>query len=571
MKKIAIIGGGPSGLFVFKRLIEAKTLNVEVEIFEKKKELGPGMPYSRDGAGEEHITNVSGNEIPELETSVTQWIQSLEPETLKRFHIDAGNFNGYKVLPRLLFGEYLSDQFRQLISDAKEAGITVNIHRGREVTDIIDDTENNCVKVVTENESPRLFDYVVICTGHHWLKLHEGVVPGYFDSPYPPAKLNMLINHPVAIRGSSLTAVDAVRTLACHNGEFVKDKNDKISFKLSDGSKGFKMVLHSREGLLPAVRFHLEDSHLGKGNVLSKEEIENSKKENEGFLSLDLVFEKNFKEPLKEKDPEFYKKIAAMNMKEFVEFIMTLRESVDAFDLLYGEYIEAEKSISRKESVYWKEMLGVLSFVMNYPAKYFSAEDMLRLNKILHPLISIVIAYVPQSSVEEMLALHNSGILEIIPVGEDSYVEPGNESGAIYNYTDSSDQKKSIQFQTYIDAIGQPHLSYTSLPFKSLVANKTVSPAKIKFRDISIAVKEKESGNENVIIDERGHYLNVPGIAINDNFQVLDEFGAYNDRIFMMAVPYIAGYNPDYSGLDFCEAASKFVVQTILKELSVNN
>src|SRR5665213_1314831 len=245
------------------------------------------------------------------------------------------------------------------------------------------------------------------------------------------------------------------------------------------------MVLHSREGLLPAVRFHLEDSNLGKGNVLSKEEIENSKKENEGFLSLDFVFEKNFKEPVKEKDAEVYEKIAAMNMEAFVEFIMSLRESVDAFDLLYGEYIEAEKSINRKESVYWKEMLGVLSFVMNYPAKYFSAEDMLRLNKILHPLISIVIAYVPQSSVEEMLALHNSGILEIIPVGEDSYVEPGNESGAVYNYTDSFDQKKSIQFQTYIDAVGQPHLSYKSLPFKSLVANKTVSPAKIKFRDIS--------------------------------------------------------------------------------------
>ncbi|HEY5391032.1 MAG TPA: FAD/NAD(P)-binding protein, partial [Hanamia sp.] len=501
----------------------------------------------------------------------TQWIQSLDPGVLKRFNIGGDKFNGYKVLPRLLFGEYLSDQFRLLIRDAKEAGISVTIHRGQEVTDIIDDTENKCIKVITENDAPRLFHYVVICTGHHWLKLHEGKVPGYFDSPYPPAKLNMKINHPVAIRGSSLTAVDAVRTLACHNGEFVKDKNDKISFKLADESTGFKMVLHSREGLLPAVRFHLEDSHLGKGSVLSKEEIENSKNKNEGFLSLDYVFEKNFKEPVKEKDPEFYEKIAAMKMEEFVEFIMSLRESVDPFDLLYGEYIEAEKSINRKESVYWKEMLGVLSFVMNYPAKYFSAEDMLRLNKILHPLISIVIAYVPQSSVEEMLALHNSGILEIITVGEDSYVEPGNESGAIYNYTDFSDQKKSIQFQTYIDAVGQPHLSYNSLPFKSLVENKTVSPAKIKFRDIRMAVKEKESGNENVIIDERGHYLNVPGIAINDNFQVLDEFGAYNNRIFMMAVPYIAGYNPDYSGLDFCEAASKFVVQTILEELTVNN
>ena len=54
------------------------------------------------------------------------------------------------------------------------------------------------------------------------------------------------------------------------------------------------------------------------------------------------------------------------------------------------------------------------------------------------------------------------------------------------------------------------------------------------------------------------------GIAINDNFQIFDEFGGYNRRIFMMAVPYIGGFNPDYSGLDFCEAASARIVKTIL-------
>ncbi|MEO6837783.1 MAG: FAD/NAD(P)-binding protein [Ginsengibacter sp.] len=570
MKRIAIVGGGPSGLFIFKRLVEANDHDVSIEIFEKKKELGPGMPYSREGASEEHITNVSGNEIPEMEKSLTEWMRKQEPDTLKRFNIDADTFNGYKVVPRLLFGQYLSDQFRLLEQLAKEEGIPVTIHRGELVTDIIDGPSEKLVKITTDKNESHLFDYVIICTGHYWPELHEGIVPGYFDSPYPPAKLAMKINHPVAIRGSSLTAVDAVRTLALHNGEFVKDKDNKLSFKLADDSNGFKLILHSREGLLPAVRFHLEDSHLGKGSILTNDEIENNKKENEGFLSLDYVFEKNFKTPMKENDPVFYEKIRSMNMEEFVDFVMSVRESVDAFDLLYGEYIEAEKSIDRKESIYWKEMLGVLSFVMNYPAKYFSAEDMLRLNKTLHPLISIVIAYVPQSSVEEMLALHQSGLLEIISVGHDSYVEPGEEVGGTYFYTDTMNQQQSTHYKTYIDAVGQPHLSYTNLPFKSLVEQKTVSAAKIKFRESANATKEKETGNKSVIIDDNGSYLNVSGIAINDNFQVLDEFGAYNERIFMMAVPFIAGYNPDYSGLDFCEAASKLIVQRILKELTVN-
>ncbi|WP_192501012.1 hypothetical protein [Flavobacterium sp. PL002] len=57
--------------------------------------------------------------------------------------------------------------------------------------------------------------------------------------------------------------------------------------------------------------------------------------------------------------------------------------------------MEAEKSIKRQQSIYWKEMLATLSFAMNHPAKYFSAEDMQRLQTVLMPLIYIVIAFVP--------------------------------------------------------------------------------------------------------------------------------------------------------------------------------
>jgi hypothetical protein len=33
----------------------------------------------------------------------------------------------------------------------------------------------------------------------------------------------------------------------------------------------------------------------------------------------------------------------------------------------------------------------------------------------------------------------------------------------------------------------------------------------------------------------------------------------------LMAVPYIGGYNPDYSGLDFSEAASALIIKSIVK------
>ncbi len=55
----------------------------------------------------------------------------------------------------------------------------------------------------------------------------------------------------------------------------------------------------------------------------------------------------------------------------------------------------------------------------------------------------------------------------------------------------------------------------------------------------------------------------MPGIQINDYFQVIDQYGAANTQIYIMAVPHIAGLNPDYSGLDFCEEASKRIMKVI--------
>ena len=71
-KRIAILGGGPSGLFLFKKLIASRNKDIEIHIFERRNRLGAGMPYSSCGANDEHITNVSENEIPELVTSIAE-------------------------------------------------------------------------------------------------------------------------------------------------------------------------------------------------------------------------------------------------------------------------------------------------------------------------------------------------------------------------------------------------------------------------------------------------------------------------------------------------------------------
>lgn len=564
-KRIALLGGGPSALFMFKRLVDSGINGLEIQIFERNKKLGEGMPYSAQGANDEHITNVSSNEIPELVTSLADWIKTVSKDTLDKFHIDPDRFNEYKVLPRLLFGYYLSDQFALLQHQAKDKGIEFQVNYNSSVTDVIDNPGQQCVSVEINGTDQYQFDHVVICTGHNWPRRHEGLIKGYFDAPYPPLKLALQLDHPVAIKGSSLTAVDAIRTLARHNGYFEKDTSGKLEYHLKPESMNFKLILHTRNGMLPAVRFHLEDSHLNNDALLTESEIEQHMKDNEGFLSLDYVFERDFKLPIKAKQPGFYDHIKDMDLETFVEAMMEFRAQLDPFQLLKAEYAEAEKSIKRQESVYWKEMLGVLSFALNYPAKYLSAEDMQRLQKSLSPLISIVIAYIPQSSSEELLALHQAGVLNLISVGEQSRVAPNPEGGVTYHFQEQ-EQDMAVYYQTYIDCVGQPHLDFEDFPFKSLITNRTVSPAKLKFRSHDEAKIAMEQGKPVTLCDQGNYYLKVSGIAINDHFQIVDQYGAFNDRIYMMAVPYIGGFNPDYSGLDFSEAAS----DAIIKRLMIN-
>ncbi|WP_256006356.1 FAD/NAD(P)-binding protein [Pedobacter deserti] len=564
LKNIAIVGGGPGGLFMFKRLIESGRHDISIDVYEKKNKPGAGMPYSSEGANDEHITNVSGNEIPELVIPIEDWIQKVHADTLSRFNIDLDTFHEYKVLPRLLFGDYLCEQFNLLRKQSKEKGIQTSVFFNAEVTDLSDNADVKKVRVHLSDGTTKAYDHIIVCTGHLWPKDCEETENGCYDSPYPPAKLSLKVDFPIALKGASLTAIDAIKTLSQHNGRFSRNKAGQLVYTPDEDSKNFKIVMHSRSGLLPAVRFHSDDLLSSQYTRLSWEDIQRNREQNDGFLSLDYVFEKRFKDLMCEKHREFYDQIRDMQMEDFVSEMMARRLDIDPVQLFKAEYAEAEKSIRRKQSVYWKESLAVLSYAMNYPAKYFSAEDMQRLQKVLMPLISIVIACVPQRSAEEMIALFQAGVLEIIAVGDDSRVEVKPEGGVIYHYTDESGRRLEQAYDLFVDCTGQPHLAFKDFPFQALKEQRAVSPARVQFRNPENGIKALEEDSGLVEKDTEGRYfLRVPGIAINDSFQVVDAYNAYNERIYVMAVPFIGGYNPDYSGLDFCATASEVIMKSL--------
>ena len=561
---VAIIGGGPSGLFMYKRLVEKNIAGLKVSIFESRKQLGAGMPYSYEGATPEHLTNVSDHEIPALVSTIEDYVQSLSETALRSYGIDVDDFNRHKVVPRLLLGRYLSEQFMLLKRMADEKGIETQIHLGCQVSDIIDLENQTQVKIMVGSTDTYIVDKVIICTGHKWPTRYEGNVEHYFESPYPPSKLALKTDHAVGLRGASLTAIDAIRTIARHNGAFEALETGELRYQIDPGSENFKLLMHTRSGLLPAIRFHQEEPFLANKLLISEEELMLNRLENEGFVSLDFLFDRNFKAQFKEKDPDFYAIVEKLSLEDFVEAVLSLREQKDAFEGFRQEHEQALKSIRRRQSIYWKEVLSALSFTLNYPAKYMSAEDMLRLKKVLMPLISIVIAFVPQSSSRELLALHDAGRLEVVNVGTDSRVEPASDRGANYIYTDESGIEVKTHYKTFVDCVGQRPLDFEEFPFRSLVDNGNVSPAYLRFRSVERAKEQMLAGNDHMFVAPDGTiFLQVPGVKIDDSFRLVDHSGNASQRLFMMAVPYMGGYNPDYSGLDFCAATSAIIAGKI--------
>lgn len=564
---IGIVGGGPAALFVVKHLISENVTPQNLYIFEKGARLGAGMPYSREGAAGEHVANVSANELPELPEIFSSFIKR-KPYPHHPEFSDYHNINEYKVIPRLILGDYLEEQFKILVRDAGKMGIHVKVRTETTVTDIR--KKGDFFEIITESGEACECSVIILCTGHHWPKKYEQDIQGWYDSPYPPSKFSDPTNYPVAIRGTSLTAVDAVKTLARLNGKF-SQKDDETIYTLNEESPHFSLTLFSKRGYLPALRFHSEGSAFSEGWIMSQEEIFEYKQNHGGFVDLDYVFERNFKQPLRKKNENFYQEIKDLSIEEFVEKMLSIREELDSFELFKAEYEEAQKSIERHQTIAWKETLAAFSYAINYPAKHFAAEDMIRMRRTLLPLISVIIASLPQSSYREIIALYNQGLISLVSVDDESYVEPDNE-GAIYHYTDpETGDKKSEHYRIYIDAIGQQPVNFNDIPFKTLREEGCISSGYLKFKDAETGRKQFQEDHTKILkTDPEHYYLRVDGLNINDYFQAIDYYGQATENLFIMTVPYIAGLNPDYSGLDFCDTAGKRVAVSLKPDVVEN-
>ena len=75
MKKIAIVGAGPTGIYTLFSLLQQQT-PLSISIFEQADEAGVGMPYSDEENSKLMLANIASMEIPPIYCTYLEWLKS---------------------------------------------------------------------------------------------------------------------------------------------------------------------------------------------------------------------------------------------------------------------------------------------------------------------------------------------------------------------------------------------------------------------------------------------------------------------------------------------------------------
>lgn len=270
IRKIAIIGGGPKGIYGFERLaawfkVNPPSKETEIHIFNRSNSFGAGENYRvgqpeylliNNPVGDVNMwTEESPAPVVPHPLSLTEWINQNENQYV----------TDHDYVSRAMVGRYLANGFVSIASNLPEK--VVGKYTVGEVTDIYKDSGKYALCMKTgayeKEHGTERYDHILLATGHPKNKKtkeqlkYQSFSDNHIGMEYIPFIYpveNMLSDIPpgcsVGIKGIGLTFVDAV--LALTEGKGGLFQRDEITKKLNYLPSGYepKMILpFSRSGL----------------------------------------------------------------------------------------------------------------------------------------------------------------------------------------------------------------------------------------------------------------------------------------------------------------------------------
>jgi hypothetical protein len=571
---LAIIGSGPSCIYVLKNILDRaesfKKHLVSIDIFEKRRVAGMGMPYNPETTARENMCNITSEEIPALLVPFVDWLKELDATHLAEFDIQPEEISDKEVYSRLALGEYFHAQYQSIVASLSNAGIAVLERAHCTIVDII---EKKDAAIVVDKEGKQFsFDHVVVATGHYWPeKDHPSA--GYYQSPWPISKLlpspGEFYNFKVGTLGASLSAFDVVSSLARRHGVF-EECDTGLAYRPSPGTEGFKIAMHSSKGLLPHLQYGQKEPMREIERYVSVDGLM-ALRDNQGFLRLHTYFDSVCRPVLieafhKDSLPDLVELLESpsFSIEDFAQKMTDKHDYPDAFVGMKTELEETIKLERKRKPSYWKEALDDLMYTLNFHAELMPAEDHLVLHSKILPFVMNVIAAMPILSARMLLALHDSGKLEIVPgMAEIDNPEEGATSTRVAVKND--DKEYSIEYRMFIDCSGQGSLEPANFPFPSLAFSE-IREARAFFTN-DYDAREITEGDSNTRVEGKRYLSAIGGVDIDRNYRLIGSDGLPSTRIADIAFPHTTGIRPYSYGLQACNDTARFYVEGFLADL----
>lgn len=460
MKKVAIVGVGPTGIYTLHALVE-RGEPLEIELYEQAEEAGVGMPYNSDNNADFMLANIASIEIPPIYISYLTWLQNQSDDYLAQFRIDRTSLHERQFLPRVILGGYYRDRLFAIVEKARGSGFTISINESSEVTDLRANP-NGVSLWINHASQPVEVDFAAIATGHLWPET-DVQTRKFFPCPWTGLMDVQISACRVGILGTSLSAIDAAMAVACQHGAFTTGADNALKFICKSDSQSLKLTLMSRSGVLPEADFYCPLPYESL-NIATPEAIEDAIARGQKGL-LDRIF-RIIAQQLQDAAPQWSREIALeeLNADTFPEAYFADRLEHDPFEWAKRNLIEVERNKQEQRTVAWRYTLLRLHEVIEEIVPHLDPLDEKRFKRGLARVFIDNYAAIPSESVRRLLALHDAGLIEILTLGADYERTNEQEMTVIYHHGRRS------EFDVFIDARGQRALQSKDIPFPTLRA-----------------------------------------------------------------------------------------------------
>jgi len=503
---ISLIGSGSTAIgFLLQTLtlINSAQINEEqagalvINIFEESSILGAGTPYDPSKTGFQLILNIRNNSgtLPQSGADFLEWLKINRKfiddvfdkifaqrlaEKIARNPDKEGLFRAsYAAIskhfkekylnlddsvksyhPRILYGIYRVALFEQIVEALAAKGVSINLHGKSKVVDFRQNL-NQEFELLIEGAHSIKTDFVLFAGGmveKASSLMHENFIASQLPEENLRARIEKLIEDAsggkreikIGIIGSSLSAVDAVRTIY-----YEKIFQGQLDFEIDDIK--IKTDFISRDGRLPKVRAAFAPFDFKKDGGTFPE-ISALKEARELHKKSGKIHLWQILKICAEKIEIFYRyfgqEYQASRAQSFAKFIEDQKENYPAILEEFAKFEDA-KGFLQLETDLQKAMSGDARGLLGYQVAYglaapahpeilalLSDDDKKIYQEYFATLHNLNDSPMPAPVAQDLLELHKKGLVDIIKLchREDELINEGDrffiidESGARHEY-----------------------------------------------------------------------------------------------------------------------------------------